>query len=170
MEKLTISIVGLGLIGGSLGMDLSTWPRKRVIRGYDVKSEALLVAREKGAIDVALGFEEAIRGTDLVFLATPVSVIPEVFDRMKPFLSPHTLIRDVGSVKEWVCAEIQRDSVPWEYIGFHPMGGKEEGGIENAERGLFRGVPVLVSPTSMGEKTRELIFEIAEVLGGRVFF
>lgn len=170
MEQLTISIIGLGLIGGSLGMDLSAWSRKKVIRGYDVSPEVVLRALEKGAIDVALDFEEVVRGADVVFLATPVRAIPEVFSQMKPFLSPHTLILDVGSVKEWIFAEIQRDGLPWEYIGFHPMGGKEEGGIENAERGLFRGVPVLVSPVSVSEETRELIFEIAGILGGQVFF
>ncbi|MEN3187055.1 MAG: prephenate dehydrogenase/arogenate dehydrogenase family protein [Atribacterota bacterium] len=170
MGTLTISIIGLGLIGGSLGMDLSTWSRKKMIRGYDVKPEVVLVAREKGAIDVALSFEEVVKGADVIFLATPVSAIPGIFNRMKPFLSPHTFIFDVASVKEWIFTEIQRDSLPWEYIGFHPMGGKEEGGIQNAARGLFRGVPILVSPVSMREETRALISEIASVLGGQVFF
>lgn len=170
MEKLTIAIIGLGLVGGSMGLELSTWSRKKVIRGYDVKKEVLSVARKKGAIDVALDFEETVRGADLIFIATPVQVIPEVFARMKPLLSPGSLILDLGSVKEWVFEEIKRDVLPWEYVGFHPMGGKERGGIERAEKGLFRGVPVLVSPPSLRETTRDLISEVASIIGGRVFF
>jgi prephenate dehydrogenase len=170
LEKLTIAIIGLGLIGGSIGLELSTWSRKGVIRGYDVSEEALSLAQKRGAVDIALSLEEAVQGANLVFIATPVRAIPEVFRRMKPFLSPGTFIFDLGSVKEWVFEEVKRDTLPWEYVGFHPMGGKERGGIERAEKGLFRDMPVLVSPPSLKESTRELVFEIAGVLGGRVFF
>ncbi len=170
MEKFTIAIVGLGLIGGSLGFDLSRWSKKAVIRGYDVKEEALSVARKRGAIDLALPLEEAVRGADLVFIATPVRAIPQVFSRLRPFLSGDSVVFDLGSVKEWVFRAVSRDTLPWEYVGFHPMGGKEKGGIERAQRGLFTGVPILVSPPHLSERARSLVGEIAEVLGGQVFF
>ncbi|MGC8778130.1 MAG: prephenate dehydrogenase/arogenate dehydrogenase family protein [Candidatus Caldatribacteriaceae bacterium] len=170
MDKLTIAIIGLGLIGGSIGLELASWSRKKVIRGYDVREEVLSAAQKKGAINVALDFEETVQGADLIFIATPVRTIPKVFARMRPFLSPGSLILDLGSVKEWVFEEIKRDTLPWEYVGFHPMGGKEKGGIERAEKGLFRGMPVLVSPPSLRETTRDLIVEVAGIIGGRVFF
>lgn len=170
MDDLTIAIVGLGLIGGSIGLDLSGWSRKRIIRGYDLCEKTLALACRKGAVDVACDLEGAVRGADLVFIAVPVRAIPGVFADMRPFLAPGTRIFDTGSVREWVFTEIERDSLPWEYVGFHPMAGKERGGIERATKGLFRGAPLLISPPLLTEGTRALVLEMAQILGSRVFF
>lgn len=170
MERLDIAIVGLGLVGGSLGLDLAGWSRKGIIRGYDRDPAVCSVAQKKGVVDVVFDFQNTIEGADLIFLATPVRAIPEIFLRMKPFLKKNALIFDLGSVKEWTLQQIGQQISPWEYIGFHPMGGKEQGGIKHAQRGLFQGVPILVVPPHLQDNTRDLVWEIAQVLGGRVFF
>ncbi len=171
METFTIGIVGLGLVGGSLGLDLSSWEKKRRIIGYDVSKEAARTAREKGAVDVlGTSIEEVAQEADLLFIATPVREIPRVFRTAWPFLREGTRVLDTGSSKEWIFEEIRPETLNVEYIGFHPMGGSQKGGIEEARAGLFRNLPVLVVPAMLREGTRELLVELGSVIGGRVFF
>lgn len=171
METFTIGIVGLGLVGGSLGFDLALWGKKRCIIGYDRVQEVALRAREKGAIEVvAESIEEVAERADLLFIATPVREIPRVFLAARPFLREGVRVLDTGSSKEWVFQEIRPEGLDVEYVGFHPMGGSREGGIDWARPGLFRGMPVLVIPGRIREETRTLLKELGEVIGGRVFF
>lgn len=167
----TIGIVGLGLVGGSLGLDFSLWPKKKCIVGYDRERKTALLAKEKGAVDdLARSVEEVAREADLLFIATPVREIPKVFSLACPFLREGTKVFDVGSSKEWIFKEIRPEKLDFEYLGFHPMGGAREGGIEWAQSGLFRGMPVLVVPKDLPQETKELVQELGTTIGGRVFF
>ncbi|MEN3203127.1 MAG: prephenate dehydrogenase/arogenate dehydrogenase family protein [Atribacterota bacterium] len=171
MESFTIGIVGLGLIGGSLGFDLALWKKKRCIIGYDVSWEAAQKAKERGAVDfLGESVGEVAGASDLFFIATPVREIPRVFHEALPFLREGTRVLDTGSSKEWIFETIHLDEKNIEYVGFHPMGGAVKGGIDQARVGLFRGMPVLVVPATIREETRELLFELGEVIGGKVFF
>lgn len=167
----TIGIVGLGLIGGSLGLDFSLWLKKRRIIGYDRERRIALLAKEKGAVDdLAQSVEEVAREADLLFIATPIREIPKVFSLACPFLRRGTKVFDVGSSKEWVFEEIRPEELGFEYLGFHPMGGAREGGIERAQPGLFRGMPVLVVPKDLPQETKKLVQELGIAIGGKVFF
>lgn len=171
MEGFTVGIIGLGLIGGSLGLDLARWEKKREIIGYDISRETAQKARKRGAVDILTeSVEEVAEVSDLLFIATPIREIPQVFRRALPFLREGVRVLDTGSSKEWIFEAIHRDGCPVEYIGFHPMGGAEKGGIDQARAGLFRGMPVLVVPPALREETKGLLFELGEVVGGRVFF
>jgi len=171
LEDLGIAIVGLGLMGGSLGLELASWPYKKFIKGYDINQKARDWARELGAVDYALSsLEEAVQGTDLVFLALPVMSTPAVFREIRPFLPSTALVLDLGSSREWVWKEISPFLNGLEYLGFHLLGGGEKSGIEYAQKGILRNVPILVSPPPVSERSEKVIEEIAHFLGGQVFF
>lgn len=171
MEDLGIAIIGLGLMGGSLGLELASWPYKKLIKGYDINQKAQHWAKELGAVDyVSSSVEEAVRGVDLVFLALPVMSTPAVFEEIRPFLSSSALVLDLGSSREWVWKEISPFLNGLEYLGFHPLGGGEKSGIEYARKGILRNVPILVSPPPASERSQEVVEEIARFLGGQVFF
>lgn len=171
MEELAIAIIGLGLMGGSLGLELSSWPRTKFIKGYDIDRKAAEKAKELGAVNfVSPSLEEAAQGVDLVFLSLPVMSVPPVFLELRPHLSPSTRVLDLGSTREWVWGEISPALQGLEYSGFHPMGGGERSGIEHARKGILRNVPILVSPPPVSESGKNMVEEIARFLEGQVFF
>lgn len=171
MEELTVAIVGLGLMGGSLGLELANWPCKKLIKGYDIDEKALKLAKELGAVEcVSPSLRETVREADLVFFALPVKSIPSVFAEIRPHLSSSARILDLGSTREWVWREISPALGELEYFGFHPMGGGEKSGIEYAQRGILRNVPILVSPPPISASGKNIVEEIAHFLEGQVFF
>lgn len=133
-----ISILGTGLIGGSLGL---AWQEQRpncTIRGYD-RPEVLDTAEDRGAIDEkAADPITAVEGADLVVLATPLATILKLLDAIADHLDEDTFITDVGSVKQPVldqAADVLPDHA--HFLGGHPMAGTEQSGIDHADPLLF---------------------------------
>jgi len=144
-----VTIVGTGLIGGSLGLAL----KKRRLAGRIVgcdRAPVLERARDCGAIEAGTtNLAEAVHGSGLVVLATPVIAILDLIDRLGPALPPRTLVTDVGSTK----AEIARRAVKsfgrnagQRFLAGHPMAGKEQSGVEHADADLFEGAAWLFTP------------------------
>ena len=144
-----LSIIGTGLIGGSLGLALKQGGFAGRIVGCD-RSEVLARARERGAIDFAESSAEvSIRGSDVVVLATPVTSIIDHIARLAPLLPPGALLTDTGSTKAEIVRQAQRvfaDAAPQRFLGGHPMAGKERGGIGRAEPNLFSGATWVLTP------------------------
>ena len=144
-----ISIVGTGLIGGSLALALRKNRFKGEIVGCDSTS-ILRMAKRRGVID--RGFTdpvEACYGSDVVVLATPVSRIINLIAELAPTLSAETLVTDVGSTKHKIITQAQRvfgSGVSHRFLGGHPMAGKENSGIEFADADLFRGAVWFFTP------------------------
>jgi len=144
-----ITIIGTGLIGGSLGMALRAAGFTGRIIGCD-RGPVLDRARGMRAID--LGTEdplEAIQGSDLIVLATPVGAIIDLIERIGPLASPDALITEVGSTKTEIldrARSVFGDRARERFLGGHPMAGKEHGGLENADSKLFRDAVWLVVP------------------------
>lgn len=144
-----LTIVGTGLIGGSLALALRKNKFKGAIIGCDSAS-VLRTAKRKGVID--RGFSdpaEACKGSDIVVLATPVSRIIESIEELAPRLSAETLITDVGSTKQKIVAQAQRSFGPdatRHFLGGHPMAGKENSGVEFADADLFKGAVWFFTP------------------------
>jgi len=133
-----ISILGTGLIGGSLGL---AWQERRpdcTIVGHD-RPEVLETAESRGAIDEkAADPVTAVDDADLVVLATPLSTILKLLDTIADHVPEGAFITDVGSVKQPVldqAADVLPDHV--HFLGGHPMAGAEHGGIEHADPLLF---------------------------------
>src|SRR5687767_13636432 len=133
-----ISIIGVGLIGGSIGLSSLDRGLANEIAGYDVARERSERALRMGAItEIADSAPDAVRDADLVFIATPVGDIVRSFEVVAPHLKKGAVITDVGSTKARIVAEIG-PSVPLgtSFLGGHPFAGSEGEGIESAEPGL----------------------------------
>src|SRR5215469_6737103 len=144
-----ITIVGTGLIGGSLALALRGAGYSGTIVGCD-KRPVMEIAQARGAIDRAeADLERAIVGSDLIVLATPVGCILAQLETIGPLLSPDAVITDTGSTKEQL---VQRARLVFgerateRMLPGHPMAGKEVGGIENADANLFRAAVWLITP------------------------
>jgi prephenate dehydrogenase len=144
-----ITIVGTGLIGGSIGLALKRARFKGKIVGCD-EAEVIAAARKRKAIDVgAHDCGHALRGSDLVILATPIGGIIDFLDRFGPLLGEKAFVTDVGSTKEEVVArarQVFKRDVNQRFLGGHPMAGKEHGGIEHADAKLFEGALWFLTP------------------------
>jgi prephenate dehydrogenase len=144
-----ITIIGTGLIGGSLALALKKRKYAGRIVGCD-RAPVLERAQELGAIDAgATNPADAIRGSTVVVLATPVVGIIDLIERLGPALSTKTLLTDVGSTKGEVANRAQKvfgKAVAQRYLAGHPMAGKEQSGVEFADADLFQGAAWFVSP------------------------
>ena len=144
-----ITIIGTGLIGGSIGLAM----KKRHLAGRVVgcdRPPVLARAQDCGAIeDGATDPVEAVRGSDLVVLATPVMAILDLMSRLGPALPQNTLVTDVGSTKGEVVKRASKSfgrTASQRFLAGHPMAGKEHAGVEFADADLFEGAAWLVTP------------------------
>lgn len=150
-----ITIVGTGLIGGSLGLALRQAGFSGSIVGCD-KRAVLEIAEARTAIDRAeADLERAIAGSDVIVLATPVGCILSQLEAIAPLLAQgkDTLITDTGSTKEMLVQRarlVLGDRATTSVLPGHPMAGKEVGGIEHADPDLFRDAVWLITPIDAG--------------------
>lgn len=144
-----ITIVGTGLIGGSLALALKKYGFRGRILGCD-RNDVLAKAKRMGAIDE--GFPDPIQatsGSDLVVLATPVGKIISLIDNLALQLSSQTLLTDVGSTKAEIVETARAvfgANASRRFLAGHPMAGKEDSGIEFADPDLFRGAVWFFTP------------------------
>ena len=162
-----ITVVGTGLIGGSLGLALKQAGFSGDIVGCD-KPDVLEVAQERGAIDRAdPDLQRAIAGSDVIVLAAPVGCILSQMESIAPFLSPRALITDAGSTKQKLAAragELFGANAAERYLPGHPMAGKEVGGIENADANLFFNAVWLITPADPALPFTQLQQEYLQLL------
>jgi prephenate dehydrogenase len=143
-----ITIIGLGLIGGSLGLAFSRSTPKLQVFGYDSNPEAVRQALDIGAIQQAGPLEEAVREADYVFVCTPIKGILELLGRIAAHLKPGCVVTDVCSTKKPVM-ELLAGLPPGIYgIGGHPMAGSEKRGIGASDRFLFENAVYVLTPAN----------------------
>jgi len=144
-----ITIVGTGLIGGSLGLALKKHRFMGRIIGCD-RAAVLERAHNKGAIDSGhTDPSDAARGSQVIVLAAPVGAIIELIGQIGPVLPPKTLLTDVGSTKAEVLARAAKvfgKNVGRRFLAGHPMAGKEQSGVEYADPDLFQGAAWFLTP------------------------
>ena len=166
-----IAILGVGLIGGSLGL---AWRRAGVAReivGAGRNRETLEAAVDVGAIDrYTTNFITAIQDADLVVLCAPITTIVGWARDLAPHLKEGAVVTDVGSTKAAIMRAWETALPPERYfVGGHPMAGSEKGGVRAARPDLFEGAPYLIFPgrrTSVRAGT--LVAELAQITGARV--
>jgi len=144
-----ITIIGTGLIGGSLALAL----RKKRFRGKIIgcdQPDVLRRAKKIGAIDKGIGDPiKAAEGSDVVVIATPVGTIIDLIERLGLHLSDDVLLTDVGSTKSEIVSRAQKifgNRASHRFLAGHPMAGKENSGIEFADADLFRGAVWFLTP------------------------
>ncbi|MEW6145826.1 MAG: prephenate dehydrogenase/arogenate dehydrogenase family protein [Thermodesulfobacteriota bacterium] len=166
-----VTVIGLGLIGGSLAWALKRSKRVRNVFGVDTDEETLGYALEKQIIDEgSVDLAEGAAGAEIVVIATHVGAIVKTAKSLIPLLSEGTIITDVGSVKGKIVREIEKIMPPHlHFLGGHPIAGTENSGIANADPRLFKGRRFILTPT---EKTalvvKSRIATLWELVGSEV--
>lgn len=166
-----IAILGLGLIGGSLGMALRHSGTDVFIHGFDKAEPARRLALERGAVDRCFATAgEAVEQADIVILATPVLQMASLMTDIAEKLPAGCVVSDVGSTKSAV-SETLESLLPerCSYIGGHPMAGGERSGMEAAQKNLFQGQWYLLLPGKRAsEEQVELLRALLLPLGAKV--
>jgi prephenate dehydrogenase len=141
---MTIAVIGVGLIGGSVGLAA----RERVgatVRGFDPGDGVLDAALERGAVDEACASPaEAVAGAETVFVAVPVGALPAVVGEALAAAGADCVVSDVGSTKRDVVAAHDDPR----FVGGHPLTGAETAGVEHARADLFEGATWYLTPTA----------------------
>jgi prephenate dehydrogenase len=148
-EIKNITVIGLGLIGGSLAMALKDLEENFTITGYDIENDAMNIAKYRNIIDIiAKNYIEASNDADLIVIATPLSRIIDVIESIKDNLKEGVIITDVGSAKGKIVKKINSILPKNAYfIGGHPMAGSENEGVLSARPDLFKNVFYILTPT-----------------------
>lgn len=140
-----VLIIGVGLIGGSLGLALKESPLVAQVRGVD-NTRTLEQAVAMGAIDGGGPLESEAKTADVIFLCTPLGSFAEIVDRLKSCLKPGTIVSDAGSTKQEVMHLFEGFPEDVYKIGGHPMAGSEIKGINGADRYLFENAAYILTP------------------------
>ncbi len=132
-----VGIVGLGLIGGSMGLDLKERKFATEILGYDASEESVKEALNLNLIDRAVTFADICKEADLIILATPVSVISSLLPKILDCIGAHQSVTDVGSAKAEIAKKIKGHAKRRNFVLSHPMAGTEFSGPKAALHNLF---------------------------------
>jgi prephenate dehydrogenase len=169
-----ITIIGLGLIGGSIGLALKAASLTGIeIVGYDKDAHAAGDARRLRVVDKSQrSLHSAVRDARLVIIATPITAVRGVMEEMAGELPEGCVVTDTASTKAAVmgwASELLPATVS--FVGGHPMAGKETSGVQNADADLFAGKPYCVIPApDASEGAVQLVTGIVQLVGARPFF
>lgn len=165
-----VSVIGIGLIGGSLGQALVAGGRHHVTgwdRDADSRTLAVALEAAHAAPDTLVS---ALAGAEVVVVATPVRAMRGVFEAIAPHLPPGCVVTDVGSTKRQVAAwarALLPPGVP--FVGGHPMAGAEHAGVASARPELFDGATYCVTPEPDAPQWAiERVEALALAVGGRL--
>jgi prephenate dehydrogenase len=146
----TVAIFGVGLIGGSFALALRRAGFTGRIIGVS-SEEAIRAALALDVIHEALPADVAAAQADLIYLAQPIHRIIATLAELEPCVKPGALITDAGSTKQAIVQRASQVISRAQFLGGHPMAGRERRGVEAAEAGLFQGRPYVLTPQSASE-------------------
>ncbi|MBI2842347.1 MAG: prephenate dehydrogenase [Armatimonadetes bacterium] len=167
----TITIIGVGLIGGSIGMAAKAKGLARRVVGVSRRTETLQRARELAAIDTGTkDLRSGVAEADLVFVCTPVLSIVPVIQAIAGSLKEGAIVTDVGSTKAQITRDAEAALPEGRYfVGGHPMAGLETAGVDSALPYLFLDTTYAVTPVpSTDLKALQTVVGFAEGLGAQV--
>jgi prephenate dehydrogenase len=167
-----LSIVGLGLLGGSVAKAARAASLAQEIVGVGRNPKSLEPALRARAVDrITTDLSEGVSGADMIVLATPVATLEGQLPAVWQAASSHALLTDVGSTKAGIVkvAEALGDSRPLSFVGSHPMAGSNLSGFSVARGDLFTGATIILTPTDRtpAEPVKR-VTEFWEAMGGRV--
>ena len=156
MSSITCGFIGLGLIGGSIARALKDSGEEVRTVAYDTNKKALTQAYQDGVVDVLVSdIDSRFSDCDYIFLCAPVKVNMENAEKLRPFLSPKTVLTDVGSVKTEMHVRMEELGLGPVFIGGHPMAGSERTGYANSKSKLLQNAYYIITKTP--ETTQERV-------------
>lgn len=169
MARLNLAIIGVGLIGGSLGLCLKDKLGDDIyITGQCRTQKSMDLAMEMGAVDFASSdIEEVVKDADVIFLSTPVLQMVPMVEKMLPYLKSGAIITDAGSTKQFIWKNLQKILPPdIYYVAGHPMTGREMSGVTAAKKDLFENkCYVIVENTGAPKEATDKICELVRLTG-----
>lgn len=166
----TVAIVGVGLIGGSIGLDLVAQQAARRVVGIGRRAESLGAAQRVGAVtETSLDLAEGVAQAELIIVCTPVGrIVDDVLTAAKA-AKPGAIITDVGSTKRSIVRSLEgKLPAGITFVGSHPIAGSEKSGPEAAMRGLFQDRVTVVTPSAAITAEVETVIAFWKSLGSRV--
>jgi arogenate dehydrogenase (NADP+) len=162
-----IGIVGIGLIGASLGWDFRQLGHQVI--GVSRQQATCETAEREGICDRASCDLATLAATEVIFICTPIAAIVPTIEQLIPHLQPQTIITDAGSVKG---AIVDRATQLWaNFVGGHPMAGNSESGIAAFEKGLFADRPYVLTPTPQTAPVAlETVAELVRSLKSNIYY
>ncbi len=167
-----VTLVGVGLLGGSLGMALRQRGLADHVCGVVRRSSIIADCERLGAVDTATrALGQAVRGADLIVLCSPIGQMGALTRELLPFLEPDAVVTDVGSVKASLVADLEGPvaQAGGHFVGSHPMAGSERTGVQSARPDLFEGALCAVTPTARSDAAAVgRVQQLWQALGSRV--
>lgn len=166
-----VAILGAGLLGSSLALAMKRHRLAKNIVLWTRRSEIIAQLHSKQIGNSATtDIQDAVTGAQLVIFSTPIGVMPTLAKTCLPYLTPETLVTDVGSVKKTVVEALEKffDSHAL-FVGSHPMAGSDKTGFEHASETLFDNAACFITPTKNTSSTaQQIITEFWTTLGCRI--
>jgi prephenate dehydrogenase len=163
-----VGIVGLGLIGGSLGLALRRLGGLIEVRGVAHHPDGVLAARQRGVVDVASTDLHDLADCDIVVVATPINQMRPVLEDLAAVVRRGAIVTDVASVKRPVLEWARGLPDPSRFLGGHPVAGKERSGLGESDATLFRGETWIFTPDDGQELTPfDEWFRLVRAIGAR---
>lgn len=166
-----IAILGLGLMGGSLGLALKARGYRGRVAGYARRPDLRREALARHAVDTAHAEPRlAAAGADLVVLCVPVRAMPGLLERALPGLAPGAVVTDVGSTKRWLAGELNRRlrAAGVSFVGAHPLAGSEQQGLTAARADLYEQRLCVVTPEGAPAGAVRRVRQLWRAVGARV--
>jgi prephenate dehydrogenase len=162
-----VAVVGVGLIGGSIALDIRKQKIAKEVIGISRHKSSLLIAKSLGAIDRGSQSINAVKDADLVILAAPVNTILNLALPVSKFIKPRVIVIDVGSTKEEIVNKLSK--IFPRYVGAHPMAGSEKRGAKNAQAGIFKKSLCILTPVKNTDRvTLAKVKKLWKSLGAKV--
>lgn len=172
MKLNQITVIGVGLIGGSFAKGARQAGLAKEVVGYGRHESELQTAVELGVIDrYSLEIKDAVSNSDLIMLSVPLGAMQPVLSELKPYLKEGAIITDVGSSKVSVIEAVRAvfGKLPPEFVAGHPIAGKEKSGVAAACGDLFRQHRVILTPTEeTSDQALETVKNLWQALGANV--
>ncbi|MCC6231053.1 MAG: prephenate dehydrogenase/arogenate dehydrogenase family protein [Verrucomicrobiales bacterium] len=166
------AILGVGLLGGSLGLALRKRGLCQEVAGLVRRESAIPEALAAGALDSAsMRLEEVVSGADLVVFCTPIAQMPILAQQLAGHLKRGAVVTDVGSVKASVIGALEKvvDQAGGSFVGSHPLAGSERSGVSSARADLFDGAVTVVTPNTHSDAGAGIqVVQLWEAVGSRV--
>ena len=167
----TVTVVGVGLIGGSIALDLRKKGYAQQIIGVDQNPDHSTIALKSGLVDRMDSLSEAISISDLIILATPVNTLPDLVLECLTKGSEQTVVIDTGSTKQQVCKVVSNHPRRACFVAAHPIAGTENSGPGAAFSGLFKGkTNIICEREKSSERSIECSLEVFNMLGMKTIF
>ena len=169
-----VTIIGVGLIGGSLAKAIKANKLANIVCGYGRNQSRLEKAKKGNIIDeLSTDMAEAINDTDIVVIATPVGTFKQILKEIEPFISDQVIITDVGSTKTNIIKIVNEVLAKKSkcFVPAHPIAGKEKSGFEVSVPDLFEDKKVIITPLENNTpESTEIIHDMWSAVGADVDF